>query len=314
MSESAAVHDGIREQAAFWLIHFDSDDATDTEQIRHFQSWLAQDTRHRQVFEQMQRLWGAAAPLQSGKSHRFVLGAISFCLLALLTWQLPWTYWTADYRTIAGDVRAITLPDGSVATLNTNSAIDLEFSESFRRIKLIRGEVLVYVSKDPQRPLQITTPNATAEALGTIYSVKRNESSSRVSVFESRVKVSTPDGSHQQILAAGEAARVSTTGIQPVPTDPGTSPDWSRQRLVFENEPLPRVIARLQQYHPGLLKLTAEADHSARRFTGVLPSNDSGEAISLLAGSMNLQVKRFTPYVILLSSVQAPDHSLHQTP
>ncbi len=50
--------------------------------------------------------------------------------------------WQADYLTATGELQQVTLPDGSHMTLNTASAVALDFKEGRRRIKLLAGRSL----------------------------------------------------------------------------------------------------------------------------------------------------------------------------
>ncbi|MCP2937671.1 FecR domain-containing protein, partial [Salmonella enterica subsp. enterica serovar Typhimurium] len=78
-------------------------------------------------------------------------------------------YLLADHRTVPGERLTVTLDDGSRVTLNTDSAIDEQYTGQERRIVLRRGEILVEVSADPQRPFVVESRHATARALGTQY-------------------------------------------------------------------------------------------------------------------------------------------------
>ncbi|WP_440862721.1 FecR domain-containing protein [Symbiopectobacterium purcellii] len=54
--------------------------------------------------------------------------------------QLPYRYWLADQRTAIGEIRRLTLDDGSVLTLNTDSAVNLRFDTRQRTVELVQGE------------------------------------------------------------------------------------------------------------------------------------------------------------------------------
>lgn len=307
MTGEANVTDTIREQAAEWLIRLDTDEAPDQQQKEAFHNWLAQDGRHRRVFDQMEQLWHAARPARKASRPGRALSMVGlFLLTAFLGIQMPWQYWRADHHTAVGEIKAITLADGSVATLNTNSAIDVDLDHDKRRITLIRGEVLLDVRKQQQRPFVITTPTVTAEALGTRYSVERRRGHSLVNVYESRVRISTADGGKSAVLKTGQHAQVDKTGIRSQDNQLPASPDWARQRLIFQDAPLAEVVERLGQYHSGILKLNGDTDYAQRRFTGVLPSDDTGAAIELLASAMGLEVHSFSSYFIYLNPRPSP--------
>ena len=293
--------DAIRVQAAEWLIHFDAQGQPDPAGDPAFREWLARDPQHRRVFEQMQRLWTGAAPATSPSHLGRALGAMGLCLLvAVAGLQLPWQYWQADYRSAVGEVTVIELPDGSEITLNTNSAVDVDFNEGRRQIDLIRGEVLLDVETDPDHPFIVTTRDGKAEALGTLYSVRRNNGHSLVTVYESRVRVTTGNGRESQVLEAGQWARMGDITLRSGSTALGSTPDWSREQLIFNGASLTDVVSRLDEYHAGKLMLSDELVTAGKRFTGALPTRDTGAAIDLLAGSLGLEVRGFPPHVVYL--------------
>ncbi|MFL1483982.1 FecR family protein [Marinobacter sp. LN3S78] len=291
----------IREQAAEWLIHFDAEGPPDPTDNREFQDWLTRDPRHRHVFDQMQRLWTGAAPATSPSHLGRALGAAGLCLLvAVAGLQLPWQYWQADYRSAVGEVTTVELPDGSDITLNTNSAVDVNFDKGRRQISLIRGEVLLEVETDPDHPFIVTTRNGKAEAMGTLYSVRRNDDHSLVTVYESRVRVTTGNGRESLALNAGQWARMGDAMLQSGSASLRATPDWSREQLIFNGTALEDVVGRLEEYHSGKLMISDELAASDKRFTGALPTRDTEAAISLLAGSLGLDARGFPPYVVYL--------------
>lgn len=291
--------DPVREQAAQWLILLDAAPGPEPEQQREFDAWLAADPLHRQVFDEMRQLWSTAGRSKTAKRLRRRAGLATICIgLALAASQLPWDYWMADHRTAVGDVRAFALPDGSVATLDSNSAIDMHFDGAGRRIELLRGAVLVEVPRsDGKDRFIVTADDVDAEALGTRYAVRTTSSLTRVSVYESDVRVYAAQNAAID-LKPGQAIDIeaATPGVPYAISD--EAPDWASRRLVFNDAPLSDVVDSLARYRPGLLRLSDAAARADRRFTGVLPTDDSDATLALLARSLGLEVRRYTDYLI----------------
>lgn len=293
--------DAVREQAAFWVIERQSDD----EKIQaNFESWLGRDPLHRKVFGQMEQLWLAVDPAEqqqrARRKRKQLAGGATLCLLGLaLTFFLPWQYWSADYKTQTGQISTVKLADGSTAILNSNSAINVIFDGSHRSIELVRGEVMFDVRKDKQqRRFIVTTPQANAEALGTAYSVEIAGDITLVTVHESEVRVTGNQHEQEVRLKPGQQAKVGEKGIETLSRELPEAPDWAQGDLVFNRVPVQDVIARLNQYHPGVLRLLDAGDD--RLFTGVLPAQDSDSAVNLFAQSMGMEIQKFTPYLTLL--------------
>ncbi len=292
----------IRQQAAEWVVALQTAGADERPHLQaECDTWQAKDPRRRQVLEQIQRLWQATEPAQERRRQRrrqFTgLGAV--LLAALLSAQLPWAYWGTDYRTAAGEIRTLTLPDGSQLVLNSGSAIDLDYSDVTRTVKLVRGELLATVAKVPDRPFQVVTRDLTATALGTEYSVRLDDCFTRVTVQESKVAVTSRDGGDESLeLSAGQQADLNRDGVIARSNAPRQRPDWADGRLAFSNAPLTDVVERLARHRPGLLTLDDALANSPRRFTGVLPANDSDTALALLADTLNLEVRYLTPWYV----------------
>ncbi|MDC1075236.1 FecR family protein [Alloalcanivorax venustensis] len=291
----------IRQQAAEWVVALQTAGADEHDRLRaECDTWQAKDPRRRQVLEQIQRMWQATEPAQARRRQRRrrLTGLGAALLLVLAGAQLPWAYWGTDYRTAAGEIRTLTLPDGSQLVLNSGSAIDLEYGDATRTVELVRGELLATVAKAPDRPFQVVTRDLTATALGTEYSVRLDDGFTRVAVQESRVSV-TPRHSDKQLeLSAGQQADLNRDGVLARDATPSQRPDWADGRLAFSNAPLTEVVERLARHRPGLLTLDDALANSPRRFTGVLPADDSDAALTLLADTLNLEVRYLTPWYV----------------
>lgn len=291
----------IRQQAAEWVVALQEAGAGERDRLQaECDTWQAKDPRRRQVLKQIQQMWQATEPAQARRRQRRrqITGLGAVLLVALVGTQLPWAYWGADYRTAAGEIRTLTLPDGSQVVLNSHSAIDLNYSDATRTVELVRGELLATVAKAPDRPFQVTTRHLTATALGTRYSVQQADSYSRVTVQESKVAVTPRDGGDGLELTAGQQADLTRDGVIARDTAAPQRPDWADGRLAFSNAPLTEVVERLARHRPGLLTLDDALAQSPRRFTGVLPADNSDAALALLADTLNLEVRYLTPWYV----------------
>src|SRR3954470_6159342 len=76
-----------------------------------------------------------------------------------------------NYETRIGETRIVPLDDGSVVTLNTDSKIEVEYTEERRGITLVKGEALFDVAKNKARPFIVDAGGATVRAVGTSFSV-----------------------------------------------------------------------------------------------------------------------------------------------
>jgi transmembrane sensor len=207
-------------------------------------------------------------------------------------------------RTAVGEQRSVTLADGSVIDINTNSAIRIDVEGSRRTLSLVRGEARFKVAKDPTRPFIVTTPQATVRALGTMFNVQAQDAQTAVAVLEGSVEVrelatpAQPDepasavkvspgkasvanaSSSSLRLQAGQLASVTNRGE----IIPGAGPSlervslWTERRLVFRNEALADVVAEFNRYHTRAIRIEDPA-LAAIRINGTF---DSSDRLSLL--------------------------------
>lgn len=307
----ASDQNAIRETAATWLIQLEDCNAEQKPALEEaLAAWLKTDAQHRQVFEQMQQMWGSVDPdVAKAKRRRRRTVASGLAMFALSAWlllQLPWAYWQADYRTATGEILTIELPDGSRAMINTRSAINLQYDDQGRTIELVQGEVMTDVRPDntaTSRVFRVDTPHGSVTALGTRFSVRLESDQTRVRVQESQVRV-TPDrqGPHAT-LAAGQQARFNPQRVTEPEASDANAFDWTQDRLVFVDAPLSDVVERLNQFRPGMIAVfPGSPELQRRRFTGVLPARDSEAALRLLVDSLNLRARQITPLLTWLES------------
>ena len=93
-----------------------------------------------------------------------------------------WRGVTADYHSGTGEIRALTLPDGTRLTLSTGTAIDLRFDANARLVVLLAGEILVATAPDPAatpRPFRVRGRHGTVQALGTRFTVRERRGCAR---------------------------------------------------------------------------------------------------------------------------------------
>ena len=116
---------------------------------------------------------------------------------------------TADYHTAVGEQRMVTLEDGSTIQLNTDTAVNVTFSDDNRDIRLLQGEAAFTVARDPDRPFTVRSDSLYAHALGTIFSVRLQENRNSVTVLEHAVQVETSESTTTSPLILKEGQQVS---------------------------------------------------------------------------------------------------------
>ena len=309
-------------RAAEWYAQLHSGESGAAE-LAEFERWRRQDTSHADAYARMEKLWArfdtvSSKPaalalnkaLQSGAGKRKKLTAqvLLLCLAVSGTWFSSQTmlgkYMLADYRTAIGEQRVIELSDQSRITLNTQSAIDIDFSGRQRRITLQQGEIMIEVAKDSTRPFIVATQHGSARALGTQYIVKREAEATRVTVLESRVQACAAKADACVTLAPGEQTTITQDAVQPVSAvNAPAAAAWSKHMLVVDDQPLAQVLTELARYRYGRIVFNAD-EIASLRVSGVYALDDTDRTLEVLLATTAIRIKRYTPLLVVVQAAK----------
>jgi hypothetical protein len=118
------------------------------------------------------------------------------------------------YSTPVGGMASLPLQDGSHVTLNTASRVRVELTAGERRIDLDQGEAFFEVAKDKNRPFVVRAGDKRVIAVGTKFSVLREDSDVRVVVTEGTVRVETIGAPlHLAKSSSGAYATAQASGL-----------------------------------------------------------------------------------------------------
>ena len=288
----------IEYQAAHWLAVLDGDNPS-AEQIAAFHRWKNADEAHRQAFEAVLELWGnaniltrlepPATPAGRTAPSAFSLfrPAAAFAILLLVSIAIVQPLFFPGetlYTTQVGEQKTIQLPDGSELILNTDSQIVVNYQSDHRLLTLQKGEAHFEVAHDPERPFDVIATQGRVRAIGTAFTVRKDQQAVSVYVTEGVVEVQRGFGagaestSHNTAQPAptsasaaakqqphkATAAPVAVTvpaGQQAVYSQASNSPiavrdskdidkklSWREGKLVFNGEPLSQVIEEFGRY------------------------------------------------------------------
>jgi transmembrane sensor len=245
---------------------------------------------------------------------RFRMGwALAACLVpifAVLTLLIvrfdPLGLTGGVYATSIGELRSITLEDGSVVELNTSSKVRARFTPQLREIQLLRGEAVFKVAKNPNRPFRVSAGSTQIIAVGTEFNVYARQAKTVVTVIEGRVRVTDhpPAG-----RASGSANAVAerdlelTVGEQAVIAphlpisriklaDSRQAVSWTERRLIFDDTPLGDAADEFARYNPKLIHIE---DPKLRniKVSGVFNATDPASLVEFVEayGSVHIQTE-----------------------
>lgn len=94
--------------------------------------------------------------------------------------------------TAVGGRSTMTLADGSVVTLNTQSRVTIDYEKQERHVNLLYGQAMFEVAKDPDRQFVVTVGEQRIIAIGTAFDVRKGADRVSVTMVEGRAAVETP--------------------------------------------------------------------------------------------------------------------------
>lgn len=279
--------------AAAWLIRLGSP-ALDDADRRAFRAWLDADPAHAAALDEARRLWSglaAAAPdveRAVGRRRRRRAGlALAACLaaaLAALSLRPG-----ADHATPRGEVLTVTLADGSLLTLDGDSAADVEIDADARRVTLRRGRGFFEVTPDPTRPFLVLAGPVETAVLGTAFAVDRRGDRVEVVVEHGRVEVRADAtinlGPEQRATAV--AGRIGA----PEPARLVQDLAWRRGLMVFEDRTLGEVAEELGRA-TGARLVIPQASVRALRLSGVFREDRPAAVLDAIESVLGLRTAR----------------------
>ncbi len=220
--------------------------------------------------------------------------------LALALFSAGWL-WLAlrpsppiHYATAVGEQRRLTLADGSVLILDTDTALRVAYRRSRRQIDLLRGRIQAEVSPDPSRPFVVASSGGDVRAIGTVFQVENHDGETVVvRLLEGRVVVATQKSGRalelrpwQQIDYRADGRFGSARSIERAATE-----GWTRGRLVFNEKPLAELVAEVNRYSRDRLVL-ARPELGEIRISGAFASGDRAALLAALRQGWGLQAQR----------------------
>jgi ferric-dicitrate binding protein FerR (iron transport regulator) len=245
-------------------------------------------TLEARLFEKIQYTLDQESPAQvkSRKSTLYsgMLRVAASILLVVLSGGTIYYYFSqagmVREQTAYGEVRKVTLPDGSEVTLNGNSELSYLSnweSESLREINL-KGEAYFKVThtRDDRKFRVRTGDDFSVDVLGTQFTVASRKSGTRVVLDEGKVQCNLNDaGKDTLIMKPGEMVKFTGNPADYVrkKVEASEYSAWKEHKLIFNNTTLKEVSLILEDTYD--FKINAETPELlARKITGSVPTDN----------------------------------------
>ncbi len=239
-------------------------------------------------------------------------------MLLLLAMGLGWWRWALPtpagpqltrYTTSVGQQRTLTLPDGSVVTLNGNStlATAATWTTKTPREVWLNGEGYFQVTHLATRPvIDIGAAPANVKfvvhagglqvaVLGTQFDVNTRAGATKVVLTSGRVEVDRQSrlAREKMLMQPGDLVETSATrpSLARRRVQPGLYSGWTQGRLRFQQTPLRDVVQLLRDSY-GLQVEIADSAMLHQTVYGEVPTTTPDVLLAALAKTLNVQVVR----------------------
>ena len=260
-----------------------------------------------------------------GFSRRWVPAAVTLTVVAAMSVAL-FSWWNArpvgpapaaaiptlHFETRHGEQLSRRLADNSMLNLNTDSAVTIRFSNTERLVMLTSGQAEFEVAHDPARAFRVLSGSAEVIATGTQFDVRLKDDSTVVTVLEGRVAVglsrtsekggAIPSNASRYVqVAANQQIRVTEAEwpSTPMAVDAQHATGWLRREVVFDHEPLERVVAEFNRYAATPIEISTPALRKLE-ISGAFATDDTDAFIAFLRTLKGLRVE-VTPTRIQVS-------------
>lgn len=291
--------DSIFDQALDWHVRLASDDAD----WEGFTVWLEESPEHRAAYE--------LVTLQDRELEAFVqTHALAFPVNdddvsddgANIVWHVKWrrelvaasiallaapfalTSLRAPapefFQTPANGSQTIALGNGASILLDRNSRLSLQ-EGAVPKIELLAGAAYFEAPSDPDQSFAIKVGNSELRDLGTQFSVTYSEGFIKVAVADGLVEARLTEANPlkvrkgQQLILDEAKSEAQFDDI-----DVSDIAAWRNGKLVYNNAPLPLVVADEARYTGQNISVDAALQDS--RFSGVLDASKTTQILSSL--------------------------------
>jgi transmembrane sensor len=222
----------------------------------------------------------------------FVIGSSSW----LASQQKPWQNWLADYQTAVGEQQQITLRDGSQVTLNTNTAIDINYTSGACNISLIKGEIYIKSGNDLARKqtLRVSVSQGQVQPIGTRFSVRQADNQSHVAVFEGKVIIKPSNNADAVTLSAGKGVFFTENTWSKTNSVSEAQAAWTHGMIVVSNMALDKFLLELNRYRYGVIQ--CDPAIAQLKISGTYPINEADKVLQTLTYALPIKLQRYTQY------------------
>lgn len=318
----APIPECLFDEATEWLIRLRATDA-DSDLWHAFYQWYNAAPIHQQAYEQVSELWddlsviGAfpaeQAPANKSRPNSLLSKLLRICkgqmwwpLLAVCSFALflvavifptstPESRWDSTYTTGIGEQTTVSLSDGSSVYLNTDSVLQVRMIDKQRTVHLVKGEAFFDIQHNTEIPFVVKTAGGLVKVLGTQFNVLRGKYSSEITVINGSVAVAGSNSIAPVTLQLGQQVAIGRQGVTatPIRVDTNAVAAWKQGKLIYNGDPLEKVVRDLARYIDGDLRI-ADAQLKSMEVVAVfaIKGREQQQILQLFEKAFSVRTKR----------------------
>ena len=232
----------------------------------------------------------------------------------LLNLRAPEVPSPLTYASDVGEQRSVTLIDGSVVTLNTDTAIAVLYTSRERHVSLERGQALFEVARTGV-PFVVEAGASRTRAIGTAFEVYLKPSGVAITLLEGSVHVtaseedslpnnerSAPEQQPGKRLAPGDRLSIAADGTQVLSqVDITTGPAWRQGIVQFDNVTLEEAAAELNRYSDTKI-IVPDARLASERISGTFQADAPADFAANLVLMLPVAIEEIDRQILLVPS------------
>lgn len=202
---------------------------------------------------------------------------------------------TTTYYSQNGEVKTLTLPDGSFVRLNSNSSIHFNnYHWQTNRAVEIKGQAFFDIQKNKGK-FDVVFDSGTIQVLGTKFDVFSHKEFTTIQCYEGKIKANINKSEH--ILTANMGVKFNGVTTQKT-TFKNNIPNWNSNFTKFKNVSLKEVLTSLNLKYDVGYKVDNEQFFD-KKFTGKYANNDLNLALEMILSPLSLtyNIKDSTIYI-----------------
>ena len=302
-TSSSGPRDAIEAEAARLLAKLNSDPTPQEE--ADICDWVEADPRHAVAFARAEAAWEAAERLKSAaadvtlpslpeivsEEHQrrlsrniMIAAAVAVLLFIVAAIVTVRTFSGVDhYETGLGEIRDVTLEDGSILHLNSDSEAEVRFTDHGRKVRIVKGEAAFDVAPDSERPFDVEVRSALIRAVGPTFNVRMRPALVELTVTKGTVAVHCGHDSERRVSAGNGAViqprSIALTSLGDKIVSQRVA--WRDQMLLLDGETIEQATGEFNRYRKAPI-LIWDTRVSALRIDGRFHIGDSRKFLATL--------------------------------